>query len=431
MFPKCRRRHINKLIRDEVRVLILFIFSCNVAFGSLYDAQRLYDKKLYKQAIEMAKSSTKDYPNPKLHIIWAKSAEKLGRDKEAMSAYERALMLNSQTIEIKKSLLSIYIKTKRYKLAKKFSKDEKINLSEYKLDNYQDITSTLSSSIYLYYGYDTNYNIQHKRDTVNEFYDNVDGPTKLASNFSQAIIDVVYTNEFDNNTYIHTKFNGYYKSVINDKNYNLYLNTVEIGVGYYSSKYNFYIPISYSILNYLRKDYLWTLSIVPQFDYKISDNLILNINTTLQKRKIKINSNRDDRSLGLGGVLYYIYKDNYLFLNVNYKEFKSLGALYQDFTDKKSFSMVVGTKHTFNTKTNLIASYRVSLSNYNDNIGTINAPNSEIRSDTYSQINIKLSREITKNIVLYIENEYSTNKSNFVPSDYDKNVISVGISINY
>jgi len=407
-----------------MRILVLFFFSCNLVFGSLYDAQKLYDKKLYQKAIDMAKSSVSDYPNPKLHILWAKSAEKLGKTSEAMSAYERAVILSPLNTSFQKSLLSIYIKTKRYKLASNLS-------SDFKIDKYTNSKSNINTYLSLSSGYDTNYNIHHESDNLDDFYNSTDVVTKRASKFYQTMINIGYTKEFESNLYIYTGFNGYYKSIFDDKNYNVYLNSIELGIGYFTQQYNFYIPITYSRLNYLRKDYLSILSIKPQFDYKLTDNLIWSINTSFQKRKIIVDNDRDDNAIGFGTVLYYTNKNNHLFLDLNYNGFKSIGALYQDFTNKKTFTMIVGARHSFTPKLNLSVSYRVSLSTYDDNIGTITKPDNEIREDKYSQINIKFSKIFTKNITLYIENEYSINNSNFIPSDYDKNILSMGINISY
>ena len=418
-----------------MRILILFFLSLNIAFGSLIQIQKLYDKKLYQKAIDMAKSSIDDYPNPKLHILWAKSAEKLGKDREAMSAYERAIILNPLNTSIQKSLLSIYIKTKRYKLAVGLSdelKEKNIDLSGFEIKSYDSSTSSnIDASASFSYGYDTNYNIHHESDNLDDFYGSTNVATKEASKFSQTILDIGYTKEFDNNIYIRTKFNGYYKLIPDDTNYNVYLNNIEFGVGYYTNDYNFYVPISYYSLFYLREDYLSVLSISPRIDYKLSDNLLFSLSTSLQKRTFLVDNDRDDRTVGVGGLLYYSIKDNYLFMDLNYKTFKSTGALYQDFTDKNSFSMTIGAKHSFTPTLNLSASYKVSLSEYVDNIGTTTNPDDTIRSDTYSQINIRVSKEFTKNITLYIENEYSVNNSNFIPSDYDKNVLSVGLNISY
>jgi len=410
------------------------LFSCNLVFGSLYDAQKLYDKKLYQKTIDMAKSSVSDYPNPKLHILWAKSAEKLGKASEAMSAYERAIMLSPLNTSIQKSLLSIYIKTKRYKLAVNLSdelKSKNIDLSGFKIKSYDTSKSNIDASASLSYGYDTNYNIHHESSTLDDFYGTTNVPTKKASKFSQTILDIGYTKEFENDIYIRSKFNGYYKLVTDDTNYNVYLNNIEFGVGYYTNDYNIYVPISYYRLFYLKQDYLSVLSLSPRIDYKWNNNFILSLSTSFEKRTLFVDNDRNDRTVGIGTALYYSIEKNYLFVDLNYKVYKSTGALYQDFTDKKNFTMTIGAKHNFTPKVNLSASYKISLTEYIDSIGTTITPDNTIRSDTYSQINIRLSKQFTKNITLYIENEYSVNKSNFIPSDYDKNVLSVGINLNY
>jgi len=97
------------------------------------DAQRLYNQKNYSGAIAQAKKSTHEYSNPNLHLIWAKSAKVLGNNLEAMSAYERVVMLQPSNIEAKKELARTYVALGKHRLAIQITeelKEENVEFEE-------------------------------------------------------------------------------------------------------------------------------------------------------------------------------------------------------------------------------------------------------------------------------------------------------------
>ena len=91
-----------------MKILIILTLLSILANADYEIANKYYDAKKYQKAIDELKSSTVEYSNPKLHLLWAKSAEMLGNKKEAMSAYERVNILDSNATESRIALLKIY-----------------------------------------------------------------------------------------------------------------------------------------------------------------------------------------------------------------------------------------------------------------------------------------------------------------------------------
>ncbi len=70
--------------------------------------QAYYDQGAYQNVIAEASADYAQYDNPKLHLLWAKSAEALGDDITAMSAYERVLLLDPAQSDAQIALVAIY-----------------------------------------------------------------------------------------------------------------------------------------------------------------------------------------------------------------------------------------------------------------------------------------------------------------------------------
>ncbi|MEA2028456.1 MAG: surface lipoprotein assembly modifier [Campylobacterota bacterium] len=421
---------------------VALLLSCSaLLLADLNDAQRLYNQKNYTAASAEAKRSTADYANPQLHLIWARSAKALGKNLEAMSAYERVVMIDPNNIEAKKELVKVYLALKKPRLA--IEVGEELRAKNIHFDEIQVIRKASASSwkqakfkskFSLALGYDNNVNVNND-DTqdLDSFWGTTAHSNKVSSLFYRATANIEYLQEFANHFYLKTSFGGYYKVVSQDSDYSVYLNTIKAGIGYYSrGKYNFYMPLSYSALNYLGEDLLRMQSINPQIDYVISEKLIASINTKYEKREFKTNRDRDDKSYALGATLYYkLNKNDYLYFDSEYQDYSSDSDNYQDYSDKTTVTLVAGLGYKFSDDLKADASYKVRFSDYEDDIGTILDPSSETRSDTYHQINVKLTKKIRDNMSLYIENEYALNDSNYIPADYSKNSLLVGINLTY
>lgn len=408
--------------------------------ASMNSAKKLYEDKNYLGAIEELKKSTSEYSNPKLHLIWAKSAEAIGSNLEAMSAYERVLILSPSNIKAKKALAKIYIKLKKIKLAKSIInelKEEDLDFKEIKIINEKEDTSTDSfkGSTSFAIGYDNNINISADKNLLDRYYSTTIHPNEISSTFYRATVDIKYLNEVTSNWYLKASLNGYYNINAKTNKYNIFLSTTKFGVGYYKEgSYNIYMPISYSTLHYLNSDLLKFYSISPQIDIFLSKDLIFSLNSKFERKSFlnTLDKNRDEKSFALGATLYYKFNKNYLFLDTEYQKFISMRNLSAKFIDKKSLSLVAGVNYRFRDDIIGKFSYKVIFGDYEDRVfNSLNTPISEIRDDTFYQINLKISKRIGNKLEFFVEDEYTKNISNYTPAKYDKNIFMVGIDFKF
>lgn len=416
-----------------------FILSCTaLLFADLNHAQQLYNQKNYAGAIAKAKQSTSAYGNPRLHLIWAKSAQALGRNLEAMSAYERVLIFQPNNIEAKKALARLYTKLNKPKLAiqiVKQLKEENVDFKEFRLLNIKNkiLDYSLTGSVTMGVGYDTNINVHGDSDELDTFYGTTTHTNKISSRFYRATANIEYLNQFGENFYIKGRFNGYYNIYSETNLYNVFLNTYRAGIGYYEKgKYNFFLPVTYATLNYLREDLLEIYSIYPQIDYFLSDDLIVSVKSKLQKREFNdANRARDDESISLGAGLYYRFNKNLAFVDVDYEKFTARDDTPDDFVNKKTLTILTGIRYNITPAMKASLSYKVRFGDYEDTLGTILNPSTETRNDTFHQLTLKVSYQMRSNLELFVENEYSNNDTNYIPAKYDKNVFMVGLGMKF
>jgi tetratricopeptide (TPR) repeat protein len=407
-------------------------------FADLNHAHQLYKQKNYTAAISEAKKSTNSYGNAKLHLIWARSAKALGRNVEAMSAYERVLIFQPNNLEAKKALARIYTKLNKPKLAiqiVKQLKEENVDFKEFRLLNIKNkiLNYSIKSAFTLGTGYDTNINVHGEESELDAFYGTTIHTNKIASKFYRATLNMEYMNQFGENMYLKGRINGYYNIYSETNLYNVFLNTYRIGAGYYEKgKYNFFVPITYSKLKYLREDLLDIYSIYPQFDIFWTDDIIVSLKSKLQKRKFnEDNKGRDDQSISVGAGLYYKFGKNLLYVDVDYERYTSTDETPDDFVNKKTLTFLSGVNYLISPTIKASLSYKVRFGDYEDTLGTILNPSTETRSDTFHQLSIRLSKQLRNNLELFVENEYSKNDTNYIPAKYDKNTFMLGIGLKF
>ena len=82
------------------RIAGFLVGSQVMLFAGVSQMKTLYIEGNYEAVIADAKKSTDQYGDPRLHMLWGKSAEALGDNEAAMSAYERVLMLDPDNVPV-------------------------------------------------------------------------------------------------------------------------------------------------------------------------------------------------------------------------------------------------------------------------------------------------------------------------------------------
>ncbi len=402
-----------------MKKLLFLLLSINI-FAGVVELEKLYEEQNYKEVIKEARILKSEFGNPKLHMLWAKSAEELGELDEAMSAYERVIMLDENNIDAKVALAKIYNKTKRDELALETKKD----LQNYQLTPKQrdmlelikdrDLQS-IKAKAKVSLGYDSNINSS--------------GNNKKSSSFNRFHGSVSYINDLADTKewYLRGDLNLYYQDNVGYDYYNMFLADVGVGIGYAKNFYNIYIPMSYRVVNYLDEDLLRQIKFEPKIDISFGKSIVnMNLKYAQRSYKPSIYKIMDDSSYGIGGGFYYFSGMDFLYVKFSHENFSAENSR-SIYIDRDMFTLSGGVNYGFYDRLVSRLGYKHRIGLYDDNSLSEN----EKREDNYRQIELKLSYYLKREMELYVSNKVIDNSSNNDSTDYTKNVVMFGLSANY
>lgn len=402
-------------------LLVLQLLSLIVS-ADIQKAKRLYKEHKYRKAIEELKYSTNDYVNPQLHLLWAQSAEKLGRNEEAMSAYERVLIMDPQNQHAKEALERIYQASQRKELEHILTSNEAKNS-----------LSTLSAKVSISGGYDTNANYSASTSMLTDYYGFNTGFGNIASIFSNLNANVHYLNDLDDKGgwFAQVDLNGYHRSNASAHLYDTLIGGISAGVGYYTQKYTLFIPLTYNTIHYLDISFFDDIIITPQLIYVLDTNFVMRVSCKYsQKTYNEQYKGMDSQSYGIGYGINYTDNKNFLDFNLFYENYSSQQTLHYLYIDK-SFSMLdIYYRYKINTKLDTALNYRYRYGSYDD-VSNPRSTSLSQRTDSFNQVEVKLLYHFNKMFDAYLSQTYAKNISNFTPAKYDKSVSTFGINLNY
>jgi len=401
------------------KLIYLLLFSTITLFASTKHVQQYYDAKKYEKAIKEARVSKNEYSNPQLHLLWAKSAEALGRLDEAMSAYERVIMLDEDNVDARVALAKIYNETNRLALATETKKE---------LDNYQ-LTPEQRLSLGIIKGEDIDkVKAQVKLSLGHDTNINVSADDANSTLFSRLSANASYINELGakKGWYGRGDMKLYYQNNTDAHLYDMFVGGLDIGAGYAGDGYSVYVPIGYSFIQYLDVNMLDQISLAPKINF-IIDDLIINTNVKYAQRKYKQSEHKsmDDTSFGLGAELFYLMGKDFSYVNFLYESF-SADNNGSSYIDRDAITLSAGINHNFSKDIVTKFDYRYRKGLYDDDVAS-----GEKREDDYHQFEFKASHYLEEKLELYFSDRYVLNKSNYSESDYTKNIAMFGLSLNY
>lgn len=420
-----------------MKIVTLFIILVVLLHASYEKAQKYFENGEYAKAIEEAKSSTDEYSNPKLHIVWGESEEALGDEKQAMSAYERVVILDANSVEARMKLVKIYNKTHRTYLAKKMKKE----LQNYHLTPEQrsslalmkgESVNLIKAKVIVTIGHDSNINVSAKADELNNFYNTTTFKGENATLFSRLNGSLSYMNELGEKGgwYVRSDLRLYSQDNFDATHYNMFMGGLVGGIGYNGNDYTLYVPLSYERIHYLESDMLGQIALTPQFNMHLSENLIIQMDikyasrTYLQDKYKSMN----DSSYSASAGCYYLFDKNFLYAKLRYKDFSATKNRYFSYIDRTQIGIATGVNYNLGNIMIAKVDYNYRKSNYND---LLNPLVTTKRADDYNQVTLKLSHYFKKSYGVFISEKYMKNSSNYLPANYTKNIAMFGMSVNY
>ncbi len=394
---------------------LLIVLILTVGLSADYiQAYQLHLNGEYEKAIKVLKKSKKEYSNPNLHLLWGHSAKELGNLNEAMSAYERVLMLDASNVQAKNALEEIYKETDRQAL----------------LDPTSSLTS-LKAYLSFALGYDSNLNAIPDSDTLQDYLGDGTDMNSTASAFAQLAASLTYTDELGEKGGWYAKyvFKGFLQHNQESTFYNLKTFSLEAGIGHNTQRYNLYIPLSYHRIHYLGEDLLAQYRFNPRLFVPIGKHNIFNLNVLYSKNKYIASENKvkNDTTIAVEVGNYFLFDKDFVSVHLRYEHHTDIASVDSKFIAAKFWTLKVGGKYTFTPTLTALLNYRFRYGQYDDAVGVTTTT----RDDNFHQLDAKLLYEWSKRSNLFLLYTYNNNKSNYPLVDYDKNTLLFGIEYNY
>ncbi len=412
------------------RTLLLLLTMSITVSANYAQAVKYYNAGKYQQAIQAIKSSKKQYSSPKLHYLWGQSAQKLGRLNEAMSAYERVLLLDEKNIQAQQALNNIYKQTKRENLID--SNHEKVLYMRGGKPSFKERgTSSFLARASLSFGYDSNLDATPDSDTLQDYFGNSVNAKKTSSSFFRFTTLFTLFDDFNTKDGWYAKYilRTYLQDNIDAHFYNLKTASVEYGLGYATQNYNIYMPLSYHRVHYLEKDLLSQYRFNPQIFISIGKNIILDINLLYSENNYfdKEDKIRDDRTYAIESGAYYLFDKNHISGHLKYENRSSNSTFPSKYIGADFWTFKLGSKYYFHPEFLGILHYRFRYGQYDDTVGATVTT----RDDNFHQLDTKLLYLWSKQSSVYLSNAYTENRSNYPAAVYRKNTIQFGIDYTY
>ncbi len=402
---------------------ILIFISLSVFATDISSLHVMYENQKYQEVIEEATQSYEHYNDATLHLLWAKSAQALGDDITAMSAYERVLLLEPSNRDAQIALVHLYKKLHRESL----SDELRASLINQELSPaqrtalgvaYDDFVHKLNLSAKVSLGIDTNIGANSDLEMGTGELDEI-----TQTLFTRASAQLNYVSYFDNaHWFWQVDAHLQAQNNFDADYYNLYDGLGSLGLGYKSDIFTLYIPALYGRMYYLERDFLEQYGTHPYLNFILSQDLILNFNFKyLQRRFIDpVDKLQNDDVLGSWATLFYYFNQGFIYAKGGYESYSAQEKIALSFTDKERMNFDIGISSRVNAYI-FRADYHFASSNFDE----------EERSDTYNRIDLKAGFMFYKHWSLSLEYSYTNNDSNYKYASFDKNIMMSTLQYSY
>lgn len=415
-------------------IFILFLFSSSLlskATPSLAKSIKiLYDTKAYGDACALSEEFFKLSPNNyKANIYYGRCALFRGNIDKAMAAYDRAEILNEKSAHPHRFLGDLYAYIGNIEIAKEeYEKADRLGKKPVSREVVSD-HKVNAFSFLMHFGAGNDSNVNYSAE-LSEMLDWGYVNKPQSDNFTKEYIRL--THVYDADPY--SAF--YYKSQIHayNKNYTLLheqdftQGNFYTGPGWTSNTFDIWIPLGYTYMATDYQSYAELYSVSPQIRKIFANKVLLKLETNFVYQKY-LQWNESDQLTYSGKLsLSRWFSDNYFKIAYRYLQAdKANKESPRVFLDKyfHEAEFDYARKITKSLEAGLGFLYRVS--NYTDlaRVGL-----SDIRKDELSQYSAYISYNITKEFGIVIKYDNYDNNTNYVPSDYTKEVVSGGLYLS-
>ena len=366
------------------------------------------------------------------NLEWAECEAKLGNDEGAMSAYERVLMINPDNEQAARALAKLYRKYRMDREAGMLNETLGIRRSmpvKQKTVSMppQDsrplvathFTATLAA------GYDDNLNFGIHTVDLGTLTEN------LRSFFHAFDLSGSYVNELsgEGGFSFRSNFGLYWQDNHSAPTYNMLYGSLDMGLGYETSRFLLYAPLVYRRMGYFNTDLYQQYGIAPRLTLKLRTALLMEIGAEYLKRRYLDNAytSGDDTLKGVSVGLTRFFGKHSLYLRGAYGRYDADRATPALFTNHQYYQLQLGINYALRRIGTLGLQYRYTHNTYEEGIGT----GTRKRKDDLNQVTLSLIRSIAKDLQIVASYTWAHNSSNYPSTSYTKRTATFGLRYVY
>ncbi|MEA3371106.1 MAG: hypothetical protein U9Q40_07185 [Campylobacterota bacterium] len=374
-----------------------------------------------------------EYPyNYQTNIDYGRCAYFRGDIDGAMAAYDRAEILNEEDATVYKylgdlhaSIGNIEIANGEYDKADRFA-NERVQRSTDRLYNPNSFSVLARFST----GYDSNVKYNAELEEIQRWDINSSGKP-ISDSFTKEYIRLTHTYDRDafSSLYYKSQLHGYNKNYFELSEDNFAQLQVYTGPGWASKDFDFWVPLSYTYMATDYQSYSNIYSLNPQLRKRFENGLLLRVEGEYSSKEY-LQWEEGDKDIYSGELsLSKWFGSNYFRALYRYlQEEKDLSESTRRFIDKKVNEAELNYALRVNKFLEVGVGYLYSLSNYDDEI-IVNV--ADKREDKLWKYSGYISYNITSNIGIVLQYDSYINETNYIPSNYDKEVVSGGVYFYY
>jgi len=408
-------------------------------------AVKLYDEQSYQEAYRaFSVLVEQDYSSIDYSFYLAQAAAKLNKHKEAITAYERILILQPNHIRSKLELGKLYYQLQEYTLSKSYFSSAqndripetvRLNISRYleKIEK-QSRLGSLNGALVFGLGYDTNVNSAPYASSwfVPVFGADFTNTTETVENAyhqEMALLNHYYDSTKKYGFGIKNSLLAYNKSIPGESDYNILYLRYKPSLVFSTKNYKIDAAIQFDTMYYGGKAYLENYGLTPNITHQINPSAQLSAHLKLFKKNyLRTEDQGRDANYVEGGVTYQKLLNNRTAWHIDtmlIQERKESGNLTDVSNDM--FALKAGVNYQYSTGIRIGGELGAFQKNYlDDSVFFLNK-----RQDNNIKIALDVSKILDKDLSLQTRAERIQNSSNQAAYEYTKNVFLVNIVKNF
>lgn len=409
-----------------ILVLPVVLLSNSSSF-SLNGNKEIIDEKSCLIVDELYKTNPYDY---QVNLDYGKCAYFRGNIDAAMAAYDRADIIKEEDAQVHKNLGDLHafignieIANSEYDKADRFGKD----IVERSLDSLYS-SNSFSILARLNGGYDSN--VQYNAENMQDW--DINSTLKPTSDtFIKEYIRFNHTYDGDVSSayYYKNQLHVYNKNYSDISEEDFTQIQFYSGPGWASKNLDLWIPVSYTYMTIEYESYSKLYSINPQLRKRFENQTLLKVEAEYEHQKYLQWDQGDKDMYSADLSLSRWFGNNYFRVAYKYLQVeKDVSNTPRIFIDRKLNEAEINYVLSATKALEFWLGYLYAQTRYGD-VARLGV--TDKREDTLKKYSAYITYNIKKNIGFVLEYDYYKNDTNYTPSNYEKELVSIGMYFYY